>query len=108
MLAYARHADGFLTSLHDSAPVWDGAHRVATFNPGSNYRQVSRLRLVNPDGGNASVTIQGVDDSGASPGGAVRVTVAAGSELVLDSVDLASGAAGLRGAPRATTRASGG
>ena len=44
VLAYVRHADGFLTSLHDTAPVWAGAYRVATFNPASNWRQVSRWR----------------------------------------------------------------
>ena len=90
--AYIRTTDGFVTAMHDLVPEADGRHRVATFNPGSNYRQVSRLRLVNPGSGDASVTIEGVDDSGASPGGAVRVTVAAGSELVLDSADLESGA----------------
>ena len=90
--AYIRTSDGFVTAMHDVVPEADGRHRVATFNPGSNYRQVSRLRLVNPGSGDASVTIRGVDDSGASPGGAVRVTVAAGSELVLDSADLESGA----------------
>ena len=90
--AYIRTADGFVTAMHDLAPEADGRHRVATFNPGSNYRQVSRLRLVNPGAEDASVTIEGVDDSGASPGGAVRVTVAAGTELVLDSADLESGA----------------
>lgn len=89
---YIRTTDGFVTAMHDLVPEADGQHWVATFNPGSNYRQVSRLRLVNPGAEDASVTIQGVDDSGASPGGAVRTTVAAGSELVLDSADLESGA----------------
>ena len=47
-LAYARTADGFLTSLHDLATVAeDGSHRVVFFNPGSNTRQVSKLRLIN-------------------------------------------------------------
>ncbi len=90
--AYIRTDDGFVTAMHDLVPEADGRHRVATFNPGSNYRQVSRLRLVSPGGEDAQVTIEGVDDSGASPGGAVRVTVAAGTELVLDSADLESGA----------------
>ena len=43
VLAYVRHADGFLTSLHDAAR--GNSARLATFNLGSNWRQVSRLRL---------------------------------------------------------------
>ena len=95
--AYIRTADGFVTAMHDVVPEADGEHRVATFNPASNYRQFSRLRLINPGGEDASVTIQGVDDRGASPGGLVRAIVRAGSELVLNSDDLESGA-GLDGA----------
>ena len=34
--------------MHDTAPRLGGRHRVAMFNPGSNVRQVSWLRLVNP------------------------------------------------------------
>ena len=43
VLAYARTADGFVTSLHDLAPVAeDGGHRVVFFNPGRNTGQVSK------------------------------------------------------------------
>ena len=95
--SYIRTSDGFVTAMHDVVPEVDGVHRVATFNPASNFRQVSRLRLVNPGAEDASATIRGVDDAGASPGGLVRVTVRAGSELVLDSAELESGT-GLDGA----------
>ena len=48
VLAYIRTPhDGFLTSMHDVAPVAEGVHRVVFFNPGSNESQVSRLALVN-------------------------------------------------------------
>ena len=61
-LAYARTADGFLTSLHDLAPVAeDGSHRVVFFNPGSNARQASKLRLINGGERGARVTIKGTD-----------------------------------------------
>ena len=70
------HVDGFLTSMHDAAHrVADTRHRIAFFNPGSNRAQVSSLRLINPGAAPASVTITGRDDSGASPGGPVQVTL---------------------------------
>ena len=90
VLSYIRTRDGFLTSMHAEAPSYGREHRVAVFNPGSNRRQASRLRLIHPkcpqSGCNrANVTIFGVDDRGQrSPdvqfslgsGGACDVTAA--------------------------------
>ena len=67
-IGYIRHADGFLTAMNSLAPRRDGAPYVATFNPGSNYQQVSRLRLFNAGGSSANVRIAGTDDAGRSPG----------------------------------------
>ena len=97
VLAYVRSSDGLVTSMHDLAPMSEGAHRIATFNPGSNYNQVSRLRLVNPGDGDAAASIAGVDDQGASPGTAVAVDLPAGTATTLTSADLESGA-GVEGA----------
>ena len=97
-LAYVRTADGFLTAMHDVAAVRDGQLWVATFNPGSNPNQASRLRLVNPGDADAQVTISGVDDSGASPGTAVVLTVPAGVSRTLTAAALESGGDGLEGA----------
>ena len=97
VLAYIRTEDGFLTSMHDLAPVIDGEHAVATFNPGSNPDQVSHLRLVNPGSADATVTVRGVDDAGASPGTAVDFDVPGGTALTLTSSELESGT-GLEGA----------
>ena len=97
-LAYARHADGFLTALHDSAPVWDGAHRVATFNPASNWRQVSRLRLLNAGPEDLPVRIRGIDDAGAPSAGTVSLTVPARRSATLDAQALEAGGAGFDGA----------
>ncbi len=91
--AYARHADGFLTAMQAAAPSRDGAHRVATFNPGSNANQASRLRLVNWGPRAASATVTGADDRGARPGGAVEVSVPAGSAVELTAAQLESGEA---------------
>ena len=48
VLGYVRAPDGLLTSMHDLVPETFGTHHVWMFNPGSNSRQVSRLRLINP------------------------------------------------------------
>ena len=98
VLAYIRTADGFLTSMHEVAPLLLGERRVATFNPGGNPNQVSRLRLVNPGAEDAQVTITGIDDAGASPGGPVTVTVPAGASRTLAAADLEAGADGFAGA----------
>ena len=98
VLSYIRTTDGFLTAMHDLAPVVEGEHRIAIFNPGSNAAQVSRLRLINPGEAEAQVTIEGVDDRGMSPGGAVEVTVAAGATQTLTAAELESGGTGMTGA----------
>ena len=83
--------------MHDRVPVEDGTYRVAIFNPGSNVNQVSSLRLVNPGAQDASVTLTGIDDAGASPGSAVMFDVPAGDALSLTAFELESGV-GLNGA----------
>ena len=91
VLAYIRSADGFLTSMHDAAPRLENTHRVAIFNPGSNPNQVSILRLVNPGSEDASVTITGTDDAGASPDASVRLTVPAGGSRTIQAPEMESG-----------------
>ena len=98
VLAYIRTDDGFLTSMHDVAPMLLGERRVAIFNPGDNPHQVSRLRLVNPGSEDAEVTITGIDDAGASPGGAVTVTVSAGASRTIEAAHLEAGGEGFAGA----------
>ena len=97
VLSYARTADGFLTSLHDLAPVADdGSHRVVFFNPGSNTRQVSKLRLINDGSRGASATIAGIDDGGADSA-TVELAVPAGSALTFASAELEAGGGRLAG-----------
>ena len=98
VLGYIRHVDGFLTSMHDAAPVADTRHRITFFNPGSNRAQVSSLRLINPGSASASVTITGRDDSGASPGGPVQVTLLAGAARTYTAEQLEDGGVDLDGA----------
>ena len=98
VLSYIRTTDGFLTAMHDVAPVSGTRHRVAIFNPGSNTAQVSRLRLLNAGEEAAAVTIASTDDQGLSPGGEVLVTVPAGGTRTYTAQELEEGAEGLEGA----------
>ena len=103
-LAYVRTADGFLTAMHDTAAAdaaagGENAVRLPTFNPADNDRQASALRVVNPGLRDAEVSVSGVDDAGASPGGPVRFSVPAGASRSYTSAQLESGVAeGLAGA----------
>ena len=97
-LAYIRTFDGFVTSMHDVVPVTGQDHRVLFFNPGSNLRQVSRLRLINPGTAAAAVEVTARDDRGeAAPGGAVRLTLPAGASRTLTAQDLEAGGDGFEG-----------
>ena len=93
VLSYMRTPDGFVTSLHDAAPVEAGVHRVAFFNPASNVDQASRLRIVNLGTDTATATIAGVDDAGAASGEVV-VEIPAEGAADLTSEELESGTAG--------------
>ncbi len=97
VLGYARTADGFVAGVHDLAPVAeDGSHRVVFFNPGSNARQASRLRLINDSGRAAQVSIAGIDDRG-NGSGTVTLSVPAGAALALGSAELEAGSERLAG-----------
>ena len=97
VLSYIRTADGFLTSMHDLAPrAEDSSHRVVFFNPGSNTRQVSKLRLINNGDVAARATIAGVDDGG-SNSGAVSVAVPAASARTFTAAELEAGSERLSG-----------
>ena len=100
VLGYIRTpADGFLTSIHDAAPVdGNGRHRIVVFNPGSNLNQLSRLRMINPTERAAAVSITGTDDAGAAAGGEIQTSIPAGAARTLDAQELESGGAGFDGA----------
>ena len=97
VLAYIRAQGGFLTSMNDLVTQAGGKHRIPTFNPASNDRQVSQLRLMNPGEGAIEVAVQGVDDQGL-PSGTVRAAVPAGGVRTYSAEQLESGrGAGLNG-----------
>ena len=92
-MAYVRTKDGFLTSMHGKGA--GGA--LSVFNPGSNANQRSALRLVNRGHRPVEAIITGVDDGGQSPGGEVRVTLAAGAARTLSAQELEAGGDDLGG-----------
>ena len=98
VLSYLRTEDGFLTAMHDAAPVTKNGHRVVTFNPGSNPNRKSHLRLVNLGSEEAQVMVTGIDDTGASPGTEVRITVPAGAAGTVTAAELETGTDAFEGA----------
>ena len=99
VLAYMRTRDGFLTSLHDLVPATGSVHDVVLFNPGENPNQVSRLRLINRGAETASVTVEGTDDRGVTPGGPVVLSLPGGAAREWKAHELESGEGeGLSGA----------
>ena len=89
--SYLRAQDGFLTAMDGVAPVVGEAHRVVFFNPGSNPRQASVLRIVNPGDEDAMVSIRGVDDAGEEPGEGIEVRVPASGVTRLSAADMEAG-----------------
>ena len=99
-LAYIRTSDGFVTAMQDVAGMSTGedgtAHYVPFFNPGSNTKQVSRLRIANPGPEDVAVTIEGIDDHGIE-GDTVRFTLPGAETRAVTAQELESGGIGLSG-----------
>ena len=91
VLAYIRTADGFVTSMHDVAPVDEAGHRVVFVNPARNRNQVSWLRLINPGEEAVAVHIEGTDDAGKAGQSPVELTLPAGASRLLSAQALESG-----------------
>ena len=92
-LAYVRTAKGFLTGMNTVVPKANGRLEVVFFNPASNDKQVSRLRLVNPTAAPAAITITGIDDAGAAPPeGDITLTLPAGAATAITAQQLEAGA----------------
>lgn len=89
-LAYIRTSDGFVTAMHDVAPVSGRDHSIPFFNPGSNNSQVSRMRLINPGTTAATITIRGFDDEGDLSRN-VQLTLPAGHARMITAQQLERG-----------------
>ena len=102
-LAFVRAPDGTLGEMHDTvrAAVAEAGrfrYEVAVFYAAVGAAQASRLRLINPGGAAAAVTVTGIDDGGmAATGGDVTLTLPAGGARTLTAWQLEAGDAGLTG-----------
>ncbi len=94
VLSYLRARDGFLTTMQDAVPTTGRRHRVAIFNPASNDKQVSWLRMANDSDADAEVLIYGRDhdyEPGESAEPPVEIHVPAGEVAMLPAQDLENG-----------------
>ena len=98
VLAYMRAAGGFLTAIHDVVPQAGNRYRAAAFNPGSNYAQVSVLRIANPGAADAEVVIKGIDGRRDAPGTDLALTVPAGAARSFTAAELEAGTPDFDGA----------
>ena len=90
--AYARTADGFITSLHGLAGGKADAHYVSFFNGANNTRLRSLLRLINPNDRSVEVTIEGRDDQGQpAPSGRVSLRLAPRAAMRITAQQLEMG-----------------
>ena len=103
--AFVRTKDGFVTSMHDvGRRAWRSheagqnaeghlrwRYHLPTFNPASNTRQRSLLRLVNPSNRDVEVEVGGIDDSGSPSLGTVRLTLVANESRAITSLALERG-----------------
>ena len=80
-----------------TAPVSAGVNEVFIFNPASNTNQRSSLRIVNTSSQQASVTIQGFDDTGAASS-TVTFNIIGNSALSITSQELENGSSKFVGA----------
>ena len=103
-MGYVRTQDGFLTSVHDEVAQTrseDGYHyEVVFFNPASNTRQVSWLRVVNRSDAEAAVSVTGTDDAGRAGEEPVRLALSTGAARMLSAPALESGGGEFEGALR--------
>ena len=96
VLSYVRHADGFLTAMHDVVRASPEGHVVPIFNPADDDKK-GLLRLVNPRGEDAEVTIRGIDDRGVT-WGSMSLVVPAGRSRTISAQEMEAGNDALDGA----------
>ncbi|MYB39018.1 MAG: hypothetical protein F4Y26_16865 [Gammaproteobacteria bacterium] len=99
-LAYVRNPGGTLASMHEVVrqvtPGYNVAALLVAASSGADGNGM--LRLTNPTRGNAHVRIVGKDDTGASPGSAVELTLGPRGSTMVDASEFEQGGTGLMGA----------
>ena len=91
---YIRTMDGFVTSMYELAREHERMKRryvVPFFNPASNTKIVSRLRVANPNAVAVDVTLEAWDSHGEEAEEAIEFSVDAGGAVLLSSQQLEAG-----------------
>ena len=91
---YIRTMDGFVTSMYELAREHERMKRryvVPFFNPASNTKIVSRLRVANPNAVAVDVTLEAWDSQGEEAEEAIEFSVDAGGAVLLSSQQLEAG-----------------
>ena len=99
-LAYIRTSDGFVTSMHQLARMYQNnelKHYVPFFNPGSNTAIRSLLRVINPNATSVSVTVEAWDDDRDRADQSVRFSLVAGGAVQISAQELEAGDAAFTG-----------
>ena len=91
VMGLIRTPDGFLTSLNDVVPEAGGNNLIYFANPASNTNQQTFIRIVNLTGNTDTVTITGIDDTGASSTGTVSFTLGPNESKQMTAQDLENG-----------------
>jgi hypothetical protein len=94
VMGLIRTPDGFLTSLTDVVPEVKGINQIYFANPANNTTQQTFLRIVNTTSESGSVTISGIDDTGAVSTGTVTFSLAANEAKQINSQDIENGNSG--------------
>ena len=91
VMGLIRTPDGFLTSLNDVVPEESGSNIIYFANPASNTNQQTFIRVVNTTANSGTVTIAGIDDSGAASAGSVSFTLTPNQAKQMTVQDLENG-----------------
>ena len=94
--AYVRTPDGFLTSIHDTAPERSGGEKevrvvVPIFNPASNLNQRSYLWITNLSPQTNNVKMTGVSDAGGLGASSMLFAINGRASVILSAQDLENG-----------------
>ena len=91
---YIRTSDGFVTSMYELAREHESIKRryvVPYFNPASNAKIVSLLRVANPNAATVDVTLEAWDRDGEAAEKVVEFSIDAGAAVLLSSQQLENG-----------------
>ena len=94
---YIRTSDGFVTSMYEPAREHErvrGRYVVPFFNPASNTKIVSQIRVANPNAVAVDVTLEAWDSDGEAAEEVIEFSIGEGAAVLISSQQLEAGDAG--------------